>query len=51
MPAMVPRIMETTKKYTVIPSSNAPIKAWVEGVAMEAEAIAQLQGLAPHCPL
>ena len=38
--------METTKKYTVIPSSNAPIKAWVEGVAMEAEAIAQLQRLA-----
>lgn len=37
---------ETNKRYTVIPTAHVPIKAWVDGVTMEPEAIAQLQRVA-----
>jgi len=37
---------ESKKHYTVIPTKHLPIKAWVDGVAIEAEAIAQLERLA-----
>ncbi len=37
---------ESNKRYTVIPTAHVPIKAWVDGVTMEPEAIAQLQRVA-----
>ncbi len=38
--------METKRSYQVIESSGRPIKAWVNGVTMEDEAVKQLQNVA-----